>query len=127
MIVLFSFVVLLVWFMHFVIAPLSEDQQLVLRVQRAVVNHVSIQDVEEYVGRKATLNTTREGDRPKLQAVHIAFYDEKNHLDRTIRKARHVVYWKRPGTSDFEESKYVGVAWYDTGKPKLFTGLSLSR
>jgi len=99
--------------------PLS-DTELVARVTKAATGDITPERVEDAVGERAWINTTRPNDRLALRMADISSDDPANRLP-SLHAAREVVYWGRPIRS--VNPRIVGIAWPVNGPAEIFFGV----
>jgi hypothetical protein len=104
---------------------ICEDQELIALVKKAERGHVTPEAVERFVGRKATINTDRDG----LAVVRFI----KHYVGDGVRRlppmgdeepplpnwndAKHVAYWVRPLNE--RNPRCVGLVWGRDGVPRV--------
>jgi hypothetical protein len=99
--------------------PLS-DSELVDRIRAAAAQAVAPDRVEDSVGERAWINTTRPADRLAVQGAEIEAEDSAAPVPR-LRAARDVVYWGRPLPG--RNPRIVGIAWHADGSSEVFLGV----
>ena|SRR6266540_1039632 len=97
----------------------DKDEQLVTKIREAISQQTKIEDVETFVGVKATVNTSRTRGRDGLPD----FLDDPQEVDQipNLREAKDFVYWVRPIES--KPTRIVGILWNDKNEMKLFFGI----
>lgn len=105
------------------------DKHLLQRVNAAVSKQLVPKEIEEFVGYKAQLNTTRKYHREILRAERLL--EDPEDSTSTVPKhpellmAKDVVFWLRPIRYK-GWYKFVGVYWSKNGKPRIFKGIRVS-
>jgi hypothetical protein len=102
------------------IAGLTKDEKLVSAIQSALKHGIGPAKVEAAVGKRATLNTVRKGDRDPFEHADIAPDRDSGPALPDRKTIRHAAYWVRP--IEGRNPKLVGIVWPKTGKPQIFFG-----
>lgn len=93
--------------------PLS-DEKLMELIKKAAKDRVRPEKIEQLVGSKAIVNTSRDKDWLFLELVRYEFEGERLRL----YEMKEVVYWRRPVKAT--PSKLVGIAWTKDNEPVFF-------
>jgi hypothetical protein len=101
---------------------MSEDVVLERIVRQVVRQRIGISRAEEFVGKKATLNTSRNSDeRDALHFFDIVGDIEKNEVIPDLENSSSVIFWVRPVDSDYP--KIIGIVWDKKKPPQVFWGV----
>jgi hypothetical protein len=100
----------------------KDDARIVENVRSAAKKGVDIKIIEEFVARKAALNTGRQDDKALYERVSIDI-DAKESEIASLRGAKDVIYWRRPVTAD--KPKIIGIAYTAQGEMRVFFGVVL--
>lgn len=101
----------------------TADAQLVGRINQAEHSHIEKETIEEFVGRKASLNTQRPGERVVWDEMLSVSRDENEKSGASmdeVNKATDVVYWRRLLESGDPEIRIIGIIWTKNQKMKVF-------
>lgn len=93
----------------------TSDETLVSMVKKAHKLKVKPEKIEAFVKVKATLNTTRKGDRHAFKGIRWSS-DTQSELPQ-YSDIKEIVTWNRPIKS--ENQKIVGIVWLKDGKTEL--------
>jgi hypothetical protein len=97
------------------------NEQLLKKIKRAAEKGIGPADIEEYVGRHATLNTRQPKRREALELADIGPDLRYTTKLPNLKSAVDVVYWS------IDESdggiSVTGLAWFDDGKIEVFYGI----
>jgi hypothetical protein len=102
--------------------PATEDEKLVASVRRAAERRLRPDEVEKFVGRKATFNTTRPQDaRAARDGYHVGADPDGHWSDARVLRDRPAVVWQRP-LSTRRGYRIVGIEWQPGGAAEVFFG-----
>jgi hypothetical protein len=100
----------------------KDDKILVMKVRESVEKKIAIEKIEDFVGRKASINTIRREDDDLWSIVSIDL-DLKESQIKTLRGTTRAVYWVR--NIEAREPQIVGVVWTKDKEMKLIFGAVL--
>jgi hypothetical protein len=99
------------------ILPLDQSGEPTASIIGATKLGATPQSVESIVGRRATINTVRDGK----QCLRIADIEVDGMKKRTwVEGSEEIVYWVYP--SDTFITEFRGIRWFKNGSMQLFTG-----
>ena len=97
-----------------------DEKQLTKKLLESIEKRISTGKIESFVGKKATINTTRKGDRNSLELVNIGIDRKRSQID-TLDDATDLVYWVYSSVEK-SDPQIVGVVWTKKNEMKLFFG-----
>ena len=100
----------------------KDDGLLVERIREAARRKTPPEDIEDFVGEKATINTIRQPDKDSFEHADIVV-DGEEVDSASLREAKDVVYWILSVES--KNPRLVGVAWTAANERKVFFGVVL--
>jgi hypothetical protein len=97
------------------------DAQLVHKVEMAVYQDIPPDQMEQFVGAEATINTWREVRRD-LDRLNVVSDPPASSTPINLSSATKVMAWPRPVYNVDNYPRMVGVTWDQNGKATVFAG-----
>jgi hypothetical protein len=96
------------------------DEELVRNVTLAWKYGVTPELVDKFVGVRAAINTSRDGNRNAIRFLSVSQHNDLGLDPVSLRSSTQVVYWIRPAFSD--DTKLIGIAWASDGTSHMWAG-----
>jgi hypothetical protein len=104
----------------------DQDAALVAKVKRAVELQLPPEQIEQFVGVAATINTWRPEPRYGVDRVNMAADPPEWADPPKIHSAHKVMAWPRPvPPSEVKDPPFVGIMWDENGNETVFAGMLL--